>query len=242
MNEWNMNFSREKKKNNMFCIFSRFAEKKNKTRFSDLNEWMTNVHARGKKKIRYLWHMCSQKRKGRVIFSLFKILDMLEQRYRIFFFSAGMDVGHSFIQIRKSCFFFFPRSGKKKIQTCFFLFPRKSWSVIHSDFYGVPFFLTVVGCIFFFPQFCLFFVCFFLSTEKFTCHSFIRSQSCFFFFSGFGKNKKQYFHSFNRFFSKSAQKRTFPGKKKNTVPLLRIIKKRKICEWLLVNYDRPITK
>ena len=38
-----------KKKNKLYFFFSRFAEKKN-TRFSDLNEWMTNVHVRVKKK------------------------------------------------------------------------------------------------------------------------------------------------------------------------------------------------
>ena len=51
----------------------------------------------------------------------------------VFFFYAGMDVGHSFIQIRKSCFFF-PAKRKKKIQLVFFFFPRKSSSVIHSEF------------------------------------------------------------------------------------------------------------
>ena len=37
------------------CLFFFPASRKKKTRFSDLSEWMTNVHARGKNKIRYLW-------------------------------------------------------------------------------------------------------------------------------------------------------------------------------------------
>ena len=49
--EWPMNLSAEKK--NTTCFFS--ALRKKKTRFSDLNEWMTNELIRGNKKIRYLW-------------------------------------------------------------------------------------------------------------------------------------------------------------------------------------------
>ena len=47
----NLNFSsREKKKNLLYlCIFFPLSQKK-LTRFSDLNEWMTNVHALWKKK------------------------------------------------------------------------------------------------------------------------------------------------------------------------------------------------
>ena len=157
--------------------------------------------------------------------NLLKYFDIYLSKGTVFFFSAGMDVGHSFIQIRKSCFFF-PRSGKKKIQTCFFLFPRKSWSVIHSDFYGVPFFLTVVGCIFFFPQFCLFFVCFFLSTEKFTCHSFIRSQSCFFFPASEKIKNSIFIHSID--FSPKVHKNELFRGKKNTVPLFTIKKNLKL--------------
>ena len=43
-----------KKKKTAVFFFSRFAGKIKNTRFSDLNEWMTNVHVR-EKKIRYLW-------------------------------------------------------------------------------------------------------------------------------------------------------------------------------------------
>ena len=52
--EWPMNFSWEKKKTSCIFFFPASRKKKN-TRFSDLNEWMTNVHVRVKKKIRYLW-------------------------------------------------------------------------------------------------------------------------------------------------------------------------------------------
>ena len=129
-----------------------------------------------------------------------------------------MDVGHSFIQIRKSCFFFFRGAGKKNTDLFFFISQEKL--IGHSfGFLWSPLFLTVVGCIFFFRSFvCFLCVFFFPRKSSHVIHSF--DLRVVFFFSGFGKNKKQYFHSFNRFFSKSAQKRTFPGKKKNTVPLV----------------------
>ena len=100
-----------------------------------------------------------------------------------FFISTDKFVGHSFIQIRKSCFFFFPKARKKKTQ---------------ADFWN-------------FWDFFLFF--FFWSAEKFTCHSFIRFQSCFFFFRH-RKKKKTAFSFIHSNFSKNAQKRTYPGKKK----------------------------
>ena len=53
----------------------------------------------------------------------------------VFFFCAAKNVGHSFIQIQKSCVFFFPRyenCGQKKNTWCFFSFPRKSSLAIHS--------------------------------------------------------------------------------------------------------------
>ena len=87
-----------------------------------------------------------------------------KQRYRIFFY-ADMDVGYSFIQIQKSCFFLFPRSGKKKTQHVFFYFPRKSSSVIHSDFDDVPIFFNKSCLCFFFPIFLVFF-CFFSFPRK----------------------------------------------------------------------------
>ena len=64
-----------------------------------------------------------------------------------------------------------------------------------------------------------FFVCVFLSPEKFTCHSLIRFQSCFFFLSDTGKEKKTAFSFIHQNFSKNAQKRTYPRKEKNTLPL-----------------------
>ena len=82
---------------------------------------------------------------------ILKLFPYLKQRYRIFF-SAGMDVGHSFIQIRKSCFFFRKRGKKNKLIFClfqkisvkfsvFFFCSRKSSLAIHSfDFKTVFFF------------------------------------------------------------------------------------------------------
>ena len=78
-NEWPMNFSREKK--NIF--FSRFAEEK-KTRFSVLNGWMTNVHARGKNKIRYLWLLH---------FSIFSNYDIFFTFFSIIYQKTGQIAG-----------------------------------------------------------------------------------------------------------------------------------------------------
>ena len=142
---------------------------------------------------------------------IFKLI-LSNQRYRIFFFR-----GHgrwSFIHSNpKIVFFFFSRSGKKKIQTCFFLFPRKSWSVIHSDFYGVPFFLTVVGCIFFSAVLSVF--CVFFSFHGKVHMSFIHSISeLFFFFPASEKIKNSIFiHSID-FSPKVHKNELFRGKKK----------------------------
>ena len=58
---------------------------------------------------------------------------------------------------------------------------------------------------------CVFFFVFFFSQEKFTCHSFIRFQSCFFFFRP--RKKKTTFSCIHPSFPRNAQKRTYPGKK-----------------------------
>ena len=113
----------------------------------------------------------------------------------VFFFFADMDVGHSFIQIRKSCIFFFP---------------RKSSSVIQSDFDEVSFFFNKSCLYFFFPNFCVFF-CFFSFPRK--SSSVIHS---FDFFGGKKKKqtgkKKTAFSFIHSKFLKNAKKRTFPGK------------------------------
>ena len=50
----------------------------------------------------------------------------------IVFFSADMDVGHSFIKIRISCSFF-SRSGKKRKKRALFFFPGKvHWSFVRN--------------------------------------------------------------------------------------------------------------
>ena len=138
-----------------------------------------------------------------------------EQRYRIFFFR-----GHgrwSFIHSNpKIVFFFFRGAGKKKIQLVFFYFRGKVDRsfipiLMRSPFFNISwlcfFFSRIFGClcVFFFPR-----------KSSHVIHSF--DLRAVFFFLASGK-KKQHFHSFIQFFTKSAQKRTFPGKK-NTVPLL----------------------
>ena len=71
----------------------------------------------------------------------------------VFFFPAGMDVGHSFIQIRKSCFFF-PRSGKNREKKHKLVFFSQEKFIGHSfGFLTDSYFLIKVGCVFFFPGF-----------------------------------------------------------------------------------------
>ena len=130
-----------------------------------------------------------------------------------YFFYADKFVGHSFIQIRKSCFFF-PKPRKKKTR-CVFFFPRKSSSAIHSDFDEVLFFFNKSGLFFFVAYFACFFVFFFSRTSSHVIHSF-----------NFGGRKKKHNPEKKTAFSfiqsksvKNAQKRTYPGNKKNTVPL-----------------------
>ena len=90
----------------------------------------------------------------------------------------------------------FREAEKKKLPVFFFL-KKSSWA-IHQFLAGSHFFYTKLGCIFFSAFLCVFSV-FFFSHEKFMCHSFIRSQGCFFFRR---RKKKQLFHSSNRFFPK----------------------------------------
>ena len=74
-----------------------------------------------------------------------------------------------------------------------------------------------------------FFVCFFLSTEKFTCHSFIRFQSRFFFFPAQGKQKKNCFFIHSSEFLKKRTKTNLSAERKKYgtfVPSVGEIKKR----------------
>ena len=148
-----------------------------------------------------------------------------------FFPRKSSPVIHSFKS--QNAVFFFPRSGKKKIQADFFLL-REKFIGHSSGFWGNPFFFTKL-VVFFFPAFLCGF-CVFFSTEKFTCHSFIqflRPEKK----NTIRKKKKQLFHSFIRYSSKSAQKRTFPGKKIRCfwpkrwyIPFLRTLWKKCVVE------------
>ena len=120
----------------------------------------------------------------------------------VFFYFPGKVHG-SFIHSKPKIVFFFPRSGKKKYKLVFFSW--KSSYAIHSKFHGFNVIFNKMG--FFFPEILAFFLFFFL--EKFTC-SFIHSISELFFFPV--SEKKQLFHSFNRFCPKMCKKWTFPGK------------------------------
>ena len=145
---------------------------------------------------------------------------MVHPKVSYFFFFLIKFMGHSINQIVKLCIFFFPRSGKKKIQGCIFFFPRKSSWAIHSGFGGFLFIFFESCLCFFFSNIFGCFLCVFFFPVK-VHMSFIQSISgLYFFFFVAGKKKIQLFHSINRFFPKMWKKWTFTGKKKNTIPLV----------------------
>ena len=122
----------------------------------------------------------------------------MRQRYRIFFF-LGKVCGHSLTRIQELLYFFFPKTGKKKIQVYFF-FSSKKFTCHSLNFSGgaliknkgesyifpkMPI-LTPFYVVFFFPEVCIFFSCIFFSWKKFKLHSLTRFKPCIF-FSGTGK-------------------------------------------------------
>ena len=80
---------------------------------------------------------------------------------------------------------FFSREAEKNVEkkntSLFFFFPGKVDRSFIQIFDEFLFFFIKVGYVFFSPNFCVFF-CVFFFLEKFTCHSFIRSQKLFFSF------------------------------------------------------------
>ena len=89
----------------------------------------------------------------------------------IVFFFPGK-VHRSFIHSNPKMLFFFFREAGKKNTSWFFSITGK----VHRSFIWIlrkSVFFYKIGCVFFFPHFCVVFV-FFFSTEKFTCHSFIQ--------------------------------------------------------------------
>ena len=128
----------------------------------------------------------------------------------IVFFSREIDVGNSFIQIRKLCFF--SRShifGQKKKTRCIFFFRGK----VHRPFIRILrnplFFLIKMCCVFFTSFLCVFLFFFFPRKSSHVIHSFD--------FQGRKKKqpgKKTAFSFIQKISPKSAQKRSYPGKKK----------------------------
>ena len=157
------------------------------------------------------------RRTGQVGLGRFRI--WYSQRYRIFFFTGKSltPLTHSFSEI---FVFFFPVFVKKKIPVYFF-FPRKSLKATHSAEGQLPkrnrYFCTF-AVFFFFPTKINKNVYFFFSQEKFITHSLTRSQGPEKKKTG-AEKKKHIFDSLTRFFPKSVDFQTFPGKKKNTIPL-----------------------
>ena len=120
-------------------------------------------------------------------------------------------MGHSFIQNRKSCFFF----SAKKIQACFF-FSRKSSHGIHSNLAKPNVFFNKMGCIFFFRIFG-YFCCFFFPGKVHM--SFIHSsEKAVFFFRSRKKKNSFFIHSIG--FAQKCVKNELFREKKNTVPLV----------------------
>ena len=122
-------------------------------------------------------------------------------------------MGHSINQIVKLCIFFFPRSGKKKIQGCIFFFPRKSSWAIHSGFGGFLFIFFESCLCFFFSNIFGCFLCVFFFPVK-VHMSFIQSISgLYFFFSSLEKKNTAF--SFNQsIFPQNVKKMNFYRKKK----------------------------
>ena len=113
-------------------------------------------------------------------------------------------MGHSFIQKTKSL---------KKKYNLFFFFLEEFISHSFNIWRGPTYFLTNLTVFFFFGIFWLFFCFFFFSWKSSQCHSFIRFQSCFFFF--WAREKKKTGFSFNQsILPKKVQNMNFAGEKK----------------------------
>ena len=123
-------------------------------------------------------------------------------------------MGHSFIQKTKSRVFF-SRSGGKKYNP--FFFPGKVHKPFIQNLARSNVFFNKLDC--FFLGFFGFFL-FFFSWKSSQCHSFIRFQSCFFFF---GSRKKNRFFIQSIHFTQKSSKNELCRGKKNTVPLGRPI-------------------
>ena len=120
-------------------------------------------------------------------------------------------MGHSFNQIVKLCIFFF-REAEKKDKGVFFFFPEKVHEAFIQDLVGFSLFFLKVGCVFFFPHFWVFFVCFFFPVKvHIAIHSF--NLEAVFFFSSLEK-KNTAFSFIQSIFPQSVKKMNFYRKKK----------------------------
>ena len=123
----------------------------------------------------------------------------------------------SFIHSISKLYFFFPRSEKKKkYKGVFFFFPEKVHEAFIQDVVGFSFFSLKVGCVFFFPNFCVFFLCFFFSCKSsHAIHSF--DLEAVFFFRRWKKKYSFFIHSID--FASKCEKNELLQEKKNTIPL-----------------------
>ena len=117
---------------------------------------------------------------------------------------------------QKQVLLFFSAKRKKKIQGCIFFFPEKVHEAFIQDLVGFSLFFLKVGCVFFFPHFCVFFLCFFSCKSSHAIHSF-DLEAVFFFFVAGQKKYSFFIHSID--FASKCEKNELLQKKKNTIPL-----------------------
>ena len=106
---------------------------------------------------------------------------------------------------------------KKKIQGCIFFSPEKVHEAFIQDVVGFSLFFLKVGCVFFFPSFCVFFLCFFFSCKSSHAIHSIDLEAVFFFFRRWKKKYSFFIHSIN--FASKCEKNELLQEKKNTIPL-----------------------
>ena len=133
------------------------------------------------------------------------------QKVSYFFFTEK--VGGSINQSNpKILCFFFPRSGKKKIQGCIFFFPEKVHEAFIQDLVGFSFFFLKVGCVFFFHIFVCFFCVFFFPVKVHM--PFIHSISKLYFFFSSLEKKNTAFSFIQSILPQNVKKMNFYRKKK----------------------------
>ena len=113
-------------------------------------------------------------------------------RPKVSYFFFPEKVHGPFIHSNRKIVFFFSREAEKKNTRVYFFFPEKVHEAFIQDVVGFSFFSLKVGCVFFFPNFCVFFLCFFFSCKSSHAIHSIDLEAVFFFFVA-GKKKYSFF-------------------------------------------------